>query len=447
MLSIRGLITNYWEQADPAPDGFEQPLRHLRSLIERTQQPAWCSAVCRMAPNWHEGGAASNLKRLAFHLALASLEGCALVGRYPRALWPAGLVTGASLRERCTASSRFGNHCYFLPVSTCPIPNGTRVRVIRVNRTRIPAVLARITTTTGLRSELLIMGTLHAWIMRPQTELREAIRVYGAQLGLHEIGARQRHIGMHIRHGDKFSLSNRNGGRNLGADAFRVSGASFQAWGRRVGANMGAERVLFMSDDPKVISDMHGSHEQYFTTPAPPNCTPGFAMGMSGGRAAGKYRSCIHRQRAQEARRGESGGAAHAVEERAASVSASECGPPYLEDDGIQLFAGMMLLAQCAAFIGTQISNVDAVIAELMATLRHPPVVIDVLNDLNQPAESDELVWYLGMHPARARPQPLERLVDARGGRASAAALELSRVQMAAWAHGAKQRGRAVHCL
>ena len=106
-----------------------------------------------------------------------------------------------------------------------------------------------------------------------------------------------------------------------------------------------------------------------------------------------------------------------------------------------------MLLAQCAAFIGTQISNVDAVIAELMATLRHPPVVIDVLNDLKQPAESDELVWYLGMHPARARPQPLERLVDARGGRASAAALELSRVQMAAWAHGAKQRGRAVHCL
>ena len=295
MLSIRGLITNYWEQADPAPDGFEQPLRHLRSLIERTQQPAWCSAVCRMAPNWHEGGAASNLKRLAFHLALASLEGCALVGRYPRALWPAGLVTGASLRERCTASSRFGNHCYFLPVSTCPIPNGTRVRVIRVNRTRIPAVLARITTTTGLRSELLIMGTLHAWIMRPQTELREAIRVYGAQLGLHEIGARQRHIGMHIRHGDKFSLSNRNGGRNLGADAFRVSGASFQAWGRRVGANMGAERVLFMSDDPKVISDMHGSHEQYFTTPAPPNCTPGFAMGMSGGRAELPIRPNVQR--------------------------------------------------------------------------------------------------------------------------------------------------------
>ena len=287
MLSIRGLITNYWEQADPAPAGFEQPLRHLRSLIERTQQPAQCSAVCRMAPNWHEGGAASNLKRLAFHLALASLEGCALVGRYPRALWPAGLVTGASLRERCTASSRFGTHCYFLPVSTCAIPNGTRVRVIRVNRTRIPDVLARITTTTGLRSELLIMGTLHAWIMRPQTELREAIRVYGAQLGLHEIGARQRHIGMHIRHGDKSSLSNRNGARNLGADAFRVSGASFQAWGRRVGANMGAERVLFMSDDPKVISDMHGSHEQYFTTPAPPNCTPAFAMGMSGGRAAG----------------------------------------------------------------------------------------------------------------------------------------------------------------
>jgi hypothetical protein len=99
------------------------------------------------------------------------------------------------------------------------------------------------------------------------------------------------------------------------------------------------------------------------------------------------------------------------------TASGSDCGPAYLQDDGIQLFASMLLLAQCASFIGTQISNIDAVIAELMSTLRHPPVVIDVLNDLNQPAESDDRAWHLGMHQARARPLPLERLVSARGGR------------------------------
>ena len=35
-------------------------------------------------------------------------------------------------------------------------------------------------------------------------------------------------------------------------------------------------------------------------------------------------------------------------------------------------------------------------------------------------AESDDRVWHLGMHQARARPLPLERLVSARGGRAAA---------------------------
>ena len=246
-----GLVTNYWEQADHLPAGFEQPIQRLRSLIERTQQPVLCSSVCRMAPNTHVGGAASNLKRVAFHLALASLEGCALVGRFPRALFPAGLTTGALLRERCTASQRFGTECYFLPVSTCHVPNGTWVRVIRVNRTRIPAVLDRMVTATGLQSELLTMGTLLSWIMRPQPELREAIRFYGAQLDLHVSGARHRHIGMHIRHGDKTSLSNRNGGRNLGADVFRVSATSFQAWGRRMGAKCGCRTCSVYERRPR----------------------------------------------------------------------------------------------------------------------------------------------------------------------------------------------------
>ena len=73
-----------------------------------------------------------------------------------------------------------------------------------------------------------------------------------------------------------------------------------------------------------------------------------------------------------------------------------------------------------------------------MSTLRHPPVVIDVLNDLNQPAESDDRVWHLGMYEARARPLPLERLVSARGGRAAAAIVDMTRQQMAAWAQDFK---------
>ena len=41
-----GLLTNHWEQADWTPAGFEEPLQRLRSLVERTQQPAQCSSLC-----------------------------------------------------------------------------------------------------------------------------------------------------------------------------------------------------------------------------------------------------------------------------------------------------------------------------------------------------------------------------------------------------------------
>ena len=80
------------------------------------------------------------------------------------------------------------------------------------------------------------------------------------------------------------------------------------------------------------------------------------------------------------------------------SINATLCGPPYLVDDGIQLFAGLMMLAQSAAFVGTQISNIDAATVELMATLRHPPTFFDVLNDMHRACLSDEQVWFGGIH-------------------------------------------------
>ena len=80
-------------------------------------------------------------------------------------------------------------------------------------------------------------------------------------------------------------------------------------------------------------------------------------------------------------------------------------------DDGIQLFAGLFLLAQCAAFVGTLISNIGLLIVELMATHRHPPVYFDVLNDVHRPFLSDERVWHAAIHnPASIRPLRIERL-------------------------------------
>ena len=105
--------------------------------------------------------------------------------------------------------------------------------------------------------------------------------------------------------------------------------------------------------------------------------------------------------------------------ERRTSNLTSACGPRHLVDDGIQLFAGVALLAQTSAFIGTQISNVDSAAVELMATLRFPPTVFDVLNDVHRACLSDEAVWHGAIHPHR-RDLKKDRLAGKDGAIASA---------------------------
>ena len=70
--------------------------------------------------------------------------------------------------------------------------------------------------------------------------------------------------------------------------------------------------------------------------------------------------------------------------------------------------------ADRAAFVGTQISNLDAATVELMATQRHPPTVFDVLNDVHRACLSDEMVWFAGIH-AHTRALARDRLANAAG--------------------------------
>ena len=90
------------------------------------------------------------------------------------------------------------------------------------------------------------------------------------------------------------------------------------------------------------------------------------------------------------------------------------CGPKWAADDGILLAAGAMLLANGVAFIGTQISNVDTAIVELMACVSFPPSVYDVLNDVYpgfKSADTTERAWR-GAVGNRTRPPERERLMD-----------------------------------
>ena len=390
--------------------GHEAPRARLRALVTATQQPATCQRRCSLSGGYH-GGALADVRRLAYALMFSVVHDCALVTNWPwhrrTSNFSSTLTTSADLRQRCYADNRLGLSCYFLPYSSCQILDKEvertlpAARIFGLDSVNLDSTLDVLINRTGLRSETLIMGTLTSWIMRPQPELRAAIEQYGAAAGFATKGARHRRVAMHIRHGDKHSLY----GRHLRNESWRVSADAFDAWGRRISADLGADKVVYMTDDPRVMDRLQrraADDGLFRLVPAPRDCMPSYAMGLLGKHGTPIAGSLQALQRKPTV-----------VARFAASASAA-CGPRYLVDDGIQLFAGVYLLAQCTAFIGTQISNLDAATVELMSTLRHPPTVYDVLNDVHRTCLSDEKVWWGGVHTNR-RPLSSERMATGSG--------------------------------
>ena len=183
-------------------------------------------------------------------------------------------------------------------------------------------------------------------------------------------------------------------------------------WGRHVAARLGSERVLFMSDDKLATRYLADQPDRFFQlVPARLECLPLYRAGLLGwgeaqesvkyiktgkgkGQGAGNWAGARGRGKGK----GKGGGMAEEL------PLPADCGPPEFSDDGIQLFAGIALLASCstfigarasvhsyhlpltmyhvssithhasrATFVGTQVSNVDRLVVELMSALRHPP--------------------------------------------------------------------------
>lgn len=394
LVDDEGVVTDFWDAAaEVRHPGFDTPLAQFRELIRSTQEPTICadSNVCRVSS--YVGGTGSNLKRLAHHLLAAVLHGKAIVGRYPGGQH-SRLSTNMLLRQRCEEEGRLANECYLQPVSTCHTPlfgkNSSRHehqldKCPSVSEPKVMSLMDLVANRTGLRSEALIMGSLQARILRPQPELRAAIKFYGRNAGFGS-GGRHRIVSMHLRRGDKHSLYT----KHLKNDSYRVSPVMSNLWARRVASDIGAEKAIFMSDDKHMIRILtHQSDGFFLLAPAPAVCLPSYTAGLLGvGRAAitltgKKMQSYSTRQR--ESR----------------DNFASPCGEPYFVDDGIQFFAGIVLMAQSAAFIGTQVSNIDSVVVELMSNLQHPAVYYDVFNDLHRSYTSDENAWVGGSHFSR----------------------------------------------
>ena len=350
------------------------------------------------------------------------------------------MTTSNELRRRCTSSHRWSMECYFLPISPCraacdqdapprdhirgPELCGT-VQELSVYHTGTHAFfLDRIGHMTGLYSDLLIMGTLLSWVMRPQPELEEAVLRYDRTLGLDVPGVRHRRLAMHIRRADKHSLnpskSRARREQRIG-DLWRISDQSYITWSRRVASVIGAEHTLFMSDDagllfgPKAL-EAQGSDGFFRHVPAPASCVPSFAAGLMcqspvtlGGNWAGTTK-CPNRNIPM-----------HALLDtlkkktaRSPEQPPTSCGPDYLVDEGIQFYAGLLIMAHCGAFVGTQVSNIATAVVELMASVHHPPLYFDLLGDMYRPFTSDDKVWEFGIGATR-REVEQERMVRAGG--------------------------------
>ena len=478
------------------PAGFEQPVARLMDRIEASQSN--CSRRCTCVHC--RGGTFASLHCIAqCLLSAAVVHNCAIVDEdiwgYP---WTGNLVTSAHLKKRCIAASRtVGIACYFRRLSSCP-RTGAKVMTAKIP-TWLPNVyvgfqphdmepmLRTLRRSTGLTSELLAMGVLMAWVMRPTDDLHAALEYFGGRLGLppaiathaspsqplaepsptlsarpprhHTIPRLPRFLAMHIRHGDRNTIAD----GYLGAEKWRVSAASFKSWARRVGSVLGVERVLLLTDDPeasKALMSTSGaqinpapasrtSNRTAATAPSlaaatstnasatasvadealeaasdyalrvslapmPWHCFPSFRAGVLGKnkhvgpgyvapdslsmrKQLAKVESVLqhrHKSAEDEARLGKM------------------CGPPEFQDDGMLLFAGVMLLGRCTAFIGSPTSNVARAALELISTHTFPSATYDPLNDMYAAYPIGDNLWYGGVTAGARRPIREELMMD-----------------------------------
>ena len=398
---------DFWHDAVLHP-GHAEALTKWRAMIVSSQNPAECVRTCSLRNSVHVGGAMQNMRRVAHAVMQAALKNCAIHSPWPAWVY-AHETTSVEMRERCTSERRKSLECYFLPISNCTSDSrgasSSKFQFLDAYKD-VSDMLDHVAEQTGLRSELLIMGTLLSWIMRPQRELRAALEQYGAQRGLGLLAARHKYIGMHLRRGDKYSLYS----RHLQHNAYRITPSSFAMWGRRVAAQLGMDRVLYMSDDSNLKLDPRNeSRGLFLQAPTSAVCRPSAHGKLNIGAFEGKHASATQVLKTIRLR-----SATFGPQMREVVNTTPACISPLFADDGIQFYAGMMMLAHSASFIGTQISNIDMAIVELMATRHFPPSVYDVLNDLTRPFLSDERVWYGSTHH-QVRSTTAERLARADG--------------------------------
>ena len=430
-----GVVTDFFERVAVAvpPVQFAEPnsaLRRWHELILRSQAPAKCERLCQCVHI--RGGFFSNMHHIASCVMEAALQGCALIDEDTTTTARiSNYLTSAAFRQRCKdrhGGALHGNanglHCYFRPLSNCTrqlagVKPGARLPNVFLlgpsQRAPSQALLARVQARTGLTSELLALSAATAWVMRPSPDLEEAVRLYGEMVGAGGASAGHplRCVGMHMRSPEKGK-----GYAKLAEEVWRIEAPNFRFMGQRVAQIVGAQRVWLMSDSynatlevaygttqPSAAALERSEAELFRIVPAPLSCSPGHRAG-----------ALANTQRKFTAATFALGAVAAKAQRTTTHESAGDdrvCGPEWLQDDGLMLIAGVILLANCMAFVGSMGSNVGNAVVELMATLNFPPAQFDILNDVHPGLTWSEIPWHAGIGPRRKESE--ERLAT-RGG-------------------------------
>ena len=232
--------------------------------------------------------------------------------------------------------------CYLQRLGACSAADAAAAPRVLASPQRIADVraLCDAARAVGVADTLACFGEVAAYVARPAEAVRRAVHELAAALALGDCAGRvplNATVAVHVRHGDKL-LYHTDGNTEAHA-ALALAHATAR----------GLRAVHFMSDSLAAravfAAHLQRSGNETLAVRAVPEALQVFT---------GDSKLSAHRQ--------------------------FLAAPPAAMDQELLLLAETIRMAQSDVLVGPQVSNVDRLVAELMASLRERPVVDDVDN-------------------------------------------------------------------
>eukprot|EP00750_Incisomonas_marina_P022555 INCI4977.12.p1 GENE.INCI4977.12~~INCI4977.12.p1 ORF type:complete len:509 (-),score=53.05 INCI4977.12:1487-2884(-) len=366
-----GLITNFWlEKNRPStphlPPDLKRARDDLRAVITALQHPDDCSTakICTCGYPM-KGGLFSMLHGRGLCLLNALANNCTLVdapGVEDKIVHKHAYID----QNACALDSVDSPfECYFQPLSTCAFDKARRVRLYsRDSCDRFDELFSQVSQRFGISSKLLLQTEMMSYIMRPNHRLHNSILEHGERMQLSSRANLSQCLAVHIRHTDKH-----------GVPASEKLHTQFVGAADDLRKLYGFDVINYMTDDPGVDTLFKVRFSLLRTVRSSP-------QSVLLTRSACIFWT-IWRQVIPEVD----------PQVRVTTMSAAVRRKVMDEDDsdvGLPLLSHAMIMAQCPMLLGSQVSNVDRAVLELMGTMSWPPAMVDMYGDLYAPCATWE---------------------------------------------------------